>query len=104
MTSRDETIQQIRKNLKQRGLTWVSVTGGKGTAWGWISIKAQPSKGADKWGSLTDEQRDELAKALGLEVVHRQGESIPSSSAYYSEYIARSAGESPSVIGQPYWD
>ena len=104
MTSRDETIQQIRNNLKRRGLKWVSVTGGRGTAWGWIRIKAQPSKGADKWGTLTDEQRQQLADALGLEAVHYQGESIPASSAYYQEYIERSAGKSPTVIGTPYWD
>lgn len=103
MTDRNETIKQIRTNLRSRGLKWVSVTGGRGTAWGWIRISTQPSKG-DEYGNMTEEQRAELAEALGLERVHFQGESIPASSAYYEEYIARSKGETPTRYGEVYWD
>jgi hypothetical protein len=41
---RDATIQAIRKALKARsGKVW-SVTGGRGTAWGWIRIDAPPAR------------------------------------------------------------
>lgn len=101
---RDETIRIIRTNLRNRGLKWVSVKGGRGTAWSWITIKAMPSKGANQWGDLTEAQSAELAAALGLEVVHHQGVSIAASNAYRREYIERSEGKTPSVIAEPYWD
>jgi hypothetical protein len=41
---RDETIKRIRKALRARsGKDW-SVTGGRGTAWGWITIDAPPRR------------------------------------------------------------
>jgi hypothetical protein len=41
---RDETIKAIRTALKRRsGKTW-SVTGGRGTAGGWINISAPPRR------------------------------------------------------------
>ncbi len=43
-TDRDATIRRIKTALKKRsGKTW-SVTGGKGTAYGWISIDAPPAR------------------------------------------------------------
>lgn len=100
---RNETISQIKTSLKARtGKTW-SVTGGRGTAWGWISISSAPSK-RDEFGRISEADRAELAKALGLDSVHTQGVSIPASSDYYREYTDRAAGRTPSVIGRPYWD
>lgn len=102
---RNETIAAIRTNLRARGLKWVSVTGGRGTAYGWITIKAMPSKGRDRYGNLTDEQKVVLGEALGLEgPAHVQGVNIPASTDYRKEYVARSKGETPVVIGMPYWD
>ncbi len=44
MLDRDDAITQIRAALKQRsGKTW-SITGGKGTAWGWITVDAPPRR------------------------------------------------------------
>lgn len=103
-TDRDQAIATIRTNLRRRGLKWISVKGGRGTAWGWITICAMPSKGANTSGDLTPDQQVELTNALGLDSVSRQGESIPASSAYRQEYIDRSAGRTPSQIGTPYWD
>jgi hypothetical protein len=41
---RDEAIKRIRTALKARsGKTW-SVTGGRGTAWGWITVQAPPAR------------------------------------------------------------
>lgn len=101
---RDATIRTIRTNLRKRGLKWVTVRGGRGTAWGWITICAAPSKGANRYGNMTEEQRAELATALGLDTVHHQGVSVPAGSDYRAEYIARSEGKTPSVVGVPYWD
>lgn len=145
-TSRDRAITAIRRALKARsGKDW-SVTGGRGTSWGWIRISVPPKQlGCDQacrwdknyctdcgrdlyantWRSdvgpqdeclkhvctdrcyrayMTPSQRAELAALLGKEKVHAQGESIPSSSAYYREYVSRAAGLDPAVCGTPYWD
>lgn len=41
---RNETIKRIKDALKRRsGKPW-SVTGGRGTAWGWITIDAPPAR------------------------------------------------------------
>lgn len=44
ITDRDEAIARIRAGLKKRtGRPW-SVTGGRGTAWGWIRIGSPPAR------------------------------------------------------------
>jgi len=41
---RNEAIKRIRAALKAKtGTTW-SVTGGRGTAWGWITVQAPPKR------------------------------------------------------------
>lgn len=103
---RDQTIAAIKANLKTRTTSdtkW-SVTGGQGTAWGWIRITTIPSQRASKYSGMTEIQRKELAALLGLERVSDSGESIPSGSDYRQEYLDRSAGKTPSKIGKPYWD
>ena len=101
---RNEAIRRIKAALKKRsGKSW-SVTGGKGTAWGWITIHSLPSK-RDSFGCMTSEDREELGKLLGLEnQVHFQGVSIPAATDYREEYIARAEGRQPLVLGKPYWD
>jgi hypothetical protein len=128
MNDRDTAIKTIRDALKRRsGKQW-SVTGGRGTAWGWIRIDAPPSRrtahsrlkagATNDWpesyetvdtgepgGYMTPADREELSRLLGLEkTVHCQGESIPAQGNYYQEYIDRAQGKTPSVIGEPYWD
>ena len=127
MSDRDATIKEIRNALKRRsGKPW-SVTGGRGTAWGWITIDAPPQRrtmrhrvkagavgmapgdyeeydSGQPGGNMTLTERQQLAQLLGLERVHFQGQSIPSSFDYYQEYIDRANGHTPSVYGKQYWD
>lgn len=128
---RNEAIARIRAALKRRtGKAW-SVTGGTGTAWGWITVDAPPRRrtwqtrplphnsggnlpGKEDWeeydsgqpgGYTSPAERAELAKALGLErPCHRQGQDIAASGDYYTEYVDRAEGRPPRCIGRPYWD
>jgi hypothetical protein len=100
---RDPTIRAIRAALRRRtGRAW-SVTGGRGTSWGWIRIHSLPSRRVG-YGYLSESDRRELAAALGLESVHQQGVSIPAGHDYRAEYIDRAEGRAPRVHGSPYWD
>jgi hypothetical protein len=108
--SREEAIRRIRNGLKKRsGKTW-SVTGGRGTAWGWLRIDAPParrnydSNGNPGGSYMSPADKTELANLLNLTDVHFQGVSIPSGSHYYEEYVARAEGREPEVFGTPYWD
>lgn len=100
------TIARIKAALRKRsGRAW-SVTGGRGTAYGWIEIRATKRYSRDGSGfTLTDEDRDLLGSLLGLGgPVHFQGVSIPAGPDYRREYIDRAEGREPSVTGKPYWD
>ena len=124
--TRDEAISAIRTALKRRsGKAW-SVTGGRGTGWGWIKINAPPARCTARHiltpgaldlpenylevdtgvpgGHMTPNDREELAALLGKDRIYGQGESIPSSNNYYQEYVDRAEGKPPTVIGHPYWD
>jgi len=125
---RDGAIREIRTALKRRsGKTW-SVTGGRGTAWGWITIDAPPARRTSHCvkragvltdnpgdyeeietgvpgGSMTVAERAELGTLLGLDrPVHCQGESIPAGTDYRLEYIDRANGRTPTTHGKQYWD
>lgn len=124
---RDRTIATIRAALKRRsGKAW-SVTGGRGTAWGWITIEAPPARrtwgcylpegmsdrpehyrdrdNGKPGGSMSPDDRAELGRLLGLgRASYQDGESIPASGAYYREYIDRAEGRAPSALGTQYWD
>ena len=127
--SRDEAITAIRAALKRRsGKAW-SVKGGRGTAWGWITVTAPPRRctgkmveraelrdgrmhfeyehidSGDRTGSMTPQDAAELGEMLGLAgPVHCQGESIAASNQHYIEYVARAEGRVPSAFGVQYWD
>lgn len=102
-TDRNEAIAAIRSALRRRtGRAW-SVTGGRGTSWGWIRIQAPPARRVG-YGYLSDDDRAALAAALGLDSVHQQGVSIPAAHDYRVEYVDRANGRPPSRIGEPYWD
>lgn len=127
VTDRNEAIAAIRAALRRRtGRAW-SVTGGRGTVWGWITVDAPPSRAT--WGyrlragAVTDrpedyepfdtgepgrlmspEDRAELARLLGLESVPVQGVSIPAGHDYRTEYVDRAEGRVPRTTGTPYWD
>lgn len=139
---RNEAILAIRTALKNRsGKPW-SVTGGRGTAWGWISIDVPRARrgcdfkhrfvapdfndcgdcGGNRFRNgyagcpehvctddclkvyITPAEQRELAELLGLTSVSSSGVSIPSSNAYYNEYVARAGGLAPVKVGVPYWD
>jgi hypothetical protein len=125
---RDEAIKRIKAALKRRsGKAW-SVTGGKGTAWGWIEIDATPKNRtwhfkdtgrrdddgqpiyeeindpSQPFGHMSPADREELAGLLDLTTVHYQGQSIAASSDHRREYVDRAEGRTPTVIGQTYWD
>lgn len=127
MNDRDATIARIRTALRRRsGKAW-SVTGGRGTAWGWIRVDAPPVRRTwfyylpdgqidqpgnylehdtgNPTGHMGPDERAELGSLLGLDgPVHHQGHRIPASSDYYTEAVDRAEGRVPSVIGQPYWE
>lgn len=107
---RDMAIKLIRDALKKRsGKVW-SVTGGRGTAWGWLSIDAPPARrkydfeGNPGGHYMSPAERKELANLLDKDVVHHQGESVPASSNHYREYVDRARGLEPTVHGMQYWD
>jgi hypothetical protein len=130
-TDRNATIKAIRTALQRRsGKPW-SVTGGRGTAWGWIRIKAPPARSTWGWQLRNGQQdyskshdenweaydtgekdrcmspadRAELTQLLGLDQkVSDSGDNIPAGYDYYREYIDRAEGRAPSVKGEPYWD
>ena len=100
---RNEAITRIRTALRRRsGKAW-SVTGGKGTAWGWIRIDVPPAFRSEST-TLTN-RRNELRGLLGFELSrYPSRETVPASSAYYAEYVDRAEGRTPAVYGTPYWD
>jgi hypothetical protein len=114
--SRNTVIRQIKVALERRsGKPW-SVTGGRGPAYGWITIDAPPRRrvwdfegtqrveaGRTGYASLSD--RRDLATLLGLQgFVHAQGQMIPAGHDYYREFLDRAEGRPPRVHGTPYWD
>lgn len=99
---RNDAIKQIRSALRKRsGKAW-SVTGGRGTSWGWITITAPPARSTG-YGSMNEADQAELSELLGQQIGH-QGASIPSGSEYRQEYVDRANGRTPAVFGTPYWD
>jgi hypothetical protein len=56
----DTVIRGIRRSLKSKCPT-LSVTRGRGTAYGWIDIS-----GSGPWGRFTDEEREYL-RSVGLQ-------------------------------------
>lgn len=128
MNDRDQTIKRIKSALEKRsGKKW-SVTGGRGTDWGWLMIDAPPARRTwghrlkanaspaqlfedyeeydtgEPGGHTSPAERAELAKLLGLDSVHHQGVSIPASNAHYQEYIDRAEGRTPAKLAEAYWD
>lgn len=104
-TDRNDAIKLIRAALRQRsGKAW-SVTGGTGTAYGWIEIKSPPKRAADQWGTMTAAEAAELGDLLGLGgPAHHQGVSIAASGNHRREYVDRAEGRTPAVTGSTYWD
>ncbi len=116
--SRNAVIARIRAALRTRsGKRW-SVSGGRGTAYGWITIDVPPARrrwqsdgvtpthsGGHACGHGSRAEREELGRLLGLTgPVHPQGHSVPSGRDFYREYLDRAEGRTPSVLGTRSWD
>lgn len=102
---RDVAIARIKAALKRRsGRSW-SVTGGTGTAWGWIRIKSMP-KACGRFGEMSAVDAAELAALLGVsEALVNGGFSIPASSAHRKQAIAlASTGSTLGLKAEQYWD
>lgn len=117
-----ETAKVIQAALNRRhGSAHWTVKHGRGTAYGWLTICAAPrfctfrsvevngewqERDSGEGGhSMSPADCETLAKLLGLtDLVSRQGVLVPSSNAYYQEYIDRAEGRAPTVIGKQYWD
>lgn len=100
--SRTNLCKAMAAALRERsGKTW-SVTGGRGTAYGWIRISAPPKR-LDA-GRLTNEDAAELAALLGKSEPIYYAELVPANNDYRQEYADRCCGLPPSVIGTPYLD
>lgn len=108
---RGDLIKAIKTSLRTRsGKTW-SVTGGTGTAYGWIKITAPPVRrtahsqlkaGATTTnpsdyetvdtgvigGSMTQADQDHLSRLMGCKV-YRDGVSIPSQNDARRVYVCR---------------
>ena len=124
---RAEALRRIKTGLQKRsGKTW-SVTGGRGTAWGWLKIDAPPARQTAETrqkpgtrgltrddyeevdlghpgGHMTYADRVHLEALLSLENIYPQGVSIMASNDAYEEYVARAEGRPVTKIAQPYWD
>lgn len=100
-SDRTTVIAVLRQSLRARsGVAW-RVYGGRGTAYGWITITAP--RADCPGGVMSETRRADLAALLGVDV-HHQGVHVPASSDYRREYLARARGEAPTVVGRPYWD
>lgn len=100
---RDTAIARIRAALKSRsGKPW-SVKGGRGTAWGWITITAPPAR-RNECNRLQPTDREELRGLFGPEMVDDSGIQIPASDAYYQHWVERAETGATSTTPQPYWD
>jgi hypothetical protein len=101
---RDDVVAAIRSALKDRsGKSW-SITGGRGTAYGWLKIASPKARAADKWGSMTAEECAELAALLGLGRVNAGGESVPAGHDYYRQYLDLAERGETAIHARPYWD
>jgi hypothetical protein len=102
---RASVILRIRLGLQRRSDKAWSVRGGVGTAYGWITVASPPSRCDGYLGTMSDEDRRELADLLGLdEPVQSQGYAVADSFDHYREAIDRAEGRAPRVVAEPYWD
>jgi hypothetical protein len=101
--SRHNVIATIKKHLRARGYNY-SVTGGRGTAWGWIHISLLPSDEKLLTPERLHEEQRRMAAALGLDGQCANEIGVPASNDYYREYIERAQGLTPTKLATPYWD
>jgi hypothetical protein len=70
-----------------------------GPVFDWVNDPSRP------FGTMGPDDCAELARLLNkTRPIHHQGESVPSGSDYYEEYICRAEGREPTRFGVQYWD
>lgn len=102
--TRDEAVQRIRQALKRRSDRAWSVSGGRGTAYGWIQVQAPPRRQGE-YGYTSPDDCATLAQLFGLDrPVHNQGLSIPPEQREW--HVGRAEGTiAPDVQPPPLgWD
>ncbi len=100
LAGRDAVIKELRRLLKDRtGRTW-SVTGGRGSSWGWISVSAPPKR-REKF-QLTEDDYATLRDIFGR-MVGTTGYNVPDSSDHRAEALRLAAGLE-AHHAEPYWD
>jgi len=101
----DVATKTIARLLRERtGRAW-SVTRGRGTAYGWLTITAPPKRRA-AFGYLSADDQAMLSAALGARV-HCQGESVRPCSGVHGSYVFRAAGvpvPDDWKVAAPSWD
>lgn len=102
---RNEAAKAMRQMLRKRsGKAW-SVKGGRGTASGWLTISAPPSRCVG-YGYMTPEDCRELAELLGkANPIHDQGVTFPYDERWH--YLKAARGDFPSRLHEwepdPFW-
>ncbi len=98
---RKRVVWRLKEALERRsGKRW-SVTGGTGTAYGWITVSCPPKERVE-FGYMPEARCMELAKLMGLERVHNQGLTIPAGHDFYRLYWARAEfGHSCGLTAEP---
>jgi len=100
--TRNTTIKALRAVLKVRtGQPW-SVTGGRGTSWGWITVDAPPAR-RDGY-QITVEDGALLMVAFGMDHRRPGNLGIPASTAYRRVYLQRAHGVPRTFTAEQYWD
>ncbi len=130
MSERSDVCKRIKKALRKRtGLSW-SVTGGRGTAWGWLNIQApkgrlicrdqnpnydwhldnyqdekpfierQATEGETAYYT-SQEDREILAKALGLGMNEVSAQGVSISPEKWNFYLERAENGLPIPEPQP---
>ena len=100
---RDETVAELKAALKARSDRRWSVTPGRGSSWGWITVTAPPARRTD-FGSMTGDDAAELARLFGVDYIHHQGLLIPARAASRRAYVAMAQGARRVQVLDPGYD
>lgn len=99
--NRSEVTKMIKGFLKARtGRDW-SVTGGTGTAWGWLRITAPKGRKVDFRATMEDQIL--LGLAMGCDWP-QEAFSVASSDGHWLAALQRAAGLEVTGSEVPYWD
>lgn len=99
--NRSEVTKMIKGFLKARtGRDW-SVTGGTGTAWGWLRITAPKGRKVDFRATMEDQIL--LGLAMGCDWP-QESFSVASSDGHWLAALQRAAGLEVTGSEVPYWD